>query len=66
MKGRIQEVEGSENTTDEGCTSHLITEAGDSESENESSLNVSPSTSKLRIEELNDQKGNVEDMDCSW
>ncbi|EYB86847.1 hypothetical protein Y032_0272g931 [Ancylostoma ceylanicum] len=63
MKGRIQEVEGDETPSSEGYVVHHVSESGDSESENEMPSHAI-STPKVRIEELTDQSGDTEGMEC--
>ncbi|RCN23658.1 hypothetical protein ANCCAN_30655 [Ancylostoma caninum] len=63
MKGRIQEVEGDETSSNEGYIVHHVSESGDSESENEMP-SLAVSAPKVRIEELTDQSRDAEGMEC--
>ncbi|KHJ96985.1 hypothetical protein OESDEN_03045 [Oesophagostomum dentatum] len=65
MKGRIQEVEGGENSTDEVSTPHIVTESGDSESDTEMSSQTNPrQTPNLKIEDVTEQSIEGETMEC--
>ncbi|KIH66323.1 hypothetical protein ANCDUO_03349 [Ancylostoma duodenale] len=63
MKGRIQEVDGDETSSNEGYIVHHVSESGDSESENEMP-SYAVSAPKVKIEELTDQNRDAEGMEC--